>query len=64
MSRKQDLEASIQKFFEYYDEFSQNNNKSESDVFDHFQEMRFQIDQHREELKKRIDDAALEWSIK
>jgi hypothetical protein len=29
------------------------------DVFDHFQEMRFQIDEHRERLKVRIDDIAL-----
>jgi len=29
------------------------------DVFDHYQELRFKIDQHREELKKRIDDIAL-----
>ena len=56
---KQKLEDSIQKFFEYYDEFSQIKNKIETDVFDHFQELRFQIDQHREELKKRIDHAAL-----
>ena len=47
------------KFFEFYDEFSQNKAKLESDVFEHFQEMRFKIDQHREELKKRIDDIAL-----
>jgi hypothetical protein len=28
-------------------------------VFDHFQEIRFKIDEQREELKKRIDDIAL-----
>ena len=50
---------SLQKFFEFYDVFSQNKSKLESDVFDHFHEMRFKIDQHREELKKRIDDIAL-----
>ena len=59
MSRKQDLEASIRKFFEYYDEFQQNRTQLDSDVFDHFQELRFQVDEHREELKKRIDDIAL-----
>jgi hypothetical protein len=57
---KQDLEVSIKQFFAFYDEFIQNRNKGESDVFDHFQEMRFQVDEHREELKKRIDDIALE----
>jgi len=60
ISRKQDLEASIRKFFEYYDEFQQNRIQLDSDVFDHFQELRFQVDEHREELKKRIDDIALE----
>ncbi len=29
------------------------------DEFEHFQEIRFKIDQHREELKKRIDEIAL-----
>jgi hypothetical protein len=59
ISLKHELEQSIRQFFEFYDEFIQNKNKIESDVFDHFQEMRFKIDEHREELKKRIDDIAL-----
>jgi hypothetical protein len=59
ISLKQDLEASIQKFFEFCNKFQQNKSKLESDVFDHFQMLRFQIDEHREELKKRIDDIAL-----
>jgi hypothetical protein len=58
-SFKQKLEESIQKFFEFYDEYVHNRNKSESDVFDHFQELRFQVDEHRERLKERIDDIAL-----
>jgi len=56
---KHDLEESIRKFFEFYDEFIQNRTKLESDVFDHFQEMRFQIDEHRETLKEKIDEIAL-----
>ena len=32
----------------------------QSDVFEHFQEMRFKVDEQGEELKKRIDDIALE----
>jgi hypothetical protein len=56
---KKDLEISIRKFFDSYDEFLQNKSILESDVFDHFHEMRFQIDEQREELKKRIDDIAL-----
>jgi hypothetical protein len=60
ISMKQKLEDSVQKFFEFYDEFVQNKNKIDSDVYDHFQEIRFQVDEQREELKKRIDDIALE----
>jgi len=37
-----------------------NKSQLESDVFDHFQEMRFQIDEHREKLKEKIDDIALD----
>jgi hypothetical protein len=59
ISLKKELRASIRLFFEYYDEFNQKKTQLESDVFDHFQEMRFKIDEHREELKKRIDDIAL-----
>jgi hypothetical protein len=45
-------------FFEFCDKFQQNKSKLESGVFDYFQEIRFQIDEQREELKKRIDDIA------
>jgi hypothetical protein len=45
---KHQLEDSIRKFFESYDEFIQNKSILESDVFEHFQEMRFKIDEHRE----------------
>jgi hypothetical protein len=53
---KRELEECIQKFFEFYDEFSQKRTKLDLDVFDHFQELRFQIDQHREELKEKSDE--------
>jgi hypothetical protein len=59
---KRELEECIQKFFEFYDEFSQKRTKLDLDVFDHYQELRFQIDQHREELKEKsdkIDEIAL-----
>jgi hypothetical protein len=59
LSLKQQLEISIKKFFDYYDEFTLNRTKLESDVYNHFHEMRFQVDEHREELKKKIDDIAL-----
>jgi hypothetical protein len=44
MSLKRELEVSIKKFF---------------DIFEHFQEMRYQIDEHREKLKEKIDEIAL-----
>ena len=59
LSLKHEIEISIRKFFEFYDEFNQKKTQLESDVFEHFREMRFKIDEHREELKKRIDDIAL-----
>jgi len=59
ISLKKKLEESIQKFFQFYDELTQNKAKLPSQVFDHFQEIRFQIDEHREEVKKRIDEIAL-----
>jgi hypothetical protein len=57
---KQEIEASIRRFFEIYDQFMQNKTQLELDVFEHFRELRSQIDQHREELKKKIDDIALQ----
>jgi hypothetical protein len=59
ISLKKELEESFQKFFQFYDEFIQNRTKLDLDVFNHFQEIRFQIDEHRERLKERIDDIAL-----
>jgi hypothetical protein len=54
------LEESIRKFFGFYDEFILNKSNVDTDVFNHFQELRFQIDEHREGLKEKIDDVALE----
>ena len=56
---KEELEVSLRKFYQFYDELNQNKSKLESDVFDHFEEMRFQIDEHRENFKKKIDDIAM-----
>jgi len=56
---KQELEMSIRQFFEFYDEFQQNRTKLDMDVYNHFHEMRFRIDEHRERLKERIDHIAL-----
>ncbi len=60
MSLKKELEASIRKFFEFFDELNQNKSKLEQDVYNHFQEMRFQVVEHRERIKEKIDDIALE----
>jgi hypothetical protein len=59
MRLKKEVAQSIRKFFQFYDEFVQLREKMDSDVFDYFQEMRFQVDEHREELKGKIDVIAL-----
>ncbi len=59
-SLKRELEVSVRRFFEFYEEFIQNKSKLELDVFDYFREIRFQIDEHRERLKQQIDDISLE----
>jgi hypothetical protein len=56
---KLDLEASIRKFYKCYDEFTRNKTQLESEVLIHFDEMRSKINEHREDLKKQIDDIAL-----
>jgi hypothetical protein len=50
-SLKKELEDPIRKFFQFYDEFIQNKTQLESDVYDHFQKMRFHVDEQRERLK-------------
>ena len=62
ISLKKVLEESMQKYFELYEEFAQNKSILETVVYNHFQEMRFEIDEHREQLKEKsaeIDDIAL-----
>jgi hypothetical protein len=58
MSLKLELEESIRKLFQFYDEFNQNKTKRESFVSSQFEELRSQIDQHRDKLKERIDNIA------
>jgi hypothetical protein len=60
MNLKQNLEESIRKFFGFYDEFISKKSIVDTDVFNYFQELRFKIDEHRERLKEKIDDVALE----
>jgi len=60
ISLKQKLEDSIPIFFEFYNAFIQNKTNLESDVAQHFEAIRLQIDEHRVKLKKKIDDIATE----
>jgi hypothetical protein len=60
ISLKQKIEESIQNFFQLYDEFLLGKNSLDLSCHNHFQEMRFQIDEHRENLKAKIDEVALE----
>ena len=55
----QTLEESLSEFVGFFEEFVQHMSIVETQVFDHFQEIRFQIDERREEMKKKIDDIAL-----
>jgi hypothetical protein len=59
MSLKHDLDESIRKLFQFYDEFNQNKTNRESLGSRQFEEIRSQIDQHRDKLKERIDAIAL-----
>jgi hypothetical protein len=59
LSLKHELEDSIRIFFAFYDAYIQNRTKLDMDVYNHFHEILFKIDEHRERLKERIDDIAL-----
>jgi len=59
-SLKSKIEESIRNFYQTNEEFSLNKNLVTLECHKHFQEVRFQIDEHREELKKKIDDISLE----
>ena len=43
-----------------YEEFCLNKTNCDLDVHDHFQKIRFQLDEHREALKVKIDDIYME----
>ena len=53
---KQKIEESIKQFYEMYYKFISSKNKLDLECHNHFQEIRFQLDQHREELKQKIDE--------
>jgi hypothetical protein len=43
-----------------YEEFNLNKTRIDLDVHNHFQEIRFKLDEHREEFKVKIDDIYME----
>jgi hypothetical protein len=57
---KKQIEDSIRTFFQMYEEFSLNKTNRDLDVHNHFQEIRRNIDLHREKLKEKIDDIYME----
>ena len=59
-SLKQNIEESIQLFYKMYDEYALIKSGLDFDCHEHFQEMRFQIDEHREKFKEKIDDIYME----
>jgi hypothetical protein len=59
MSLKKELEQSIRKLFQFHDEIKQNKTKPQLVASNHFEEIRSQIDQHRDKLKEVIDAIAL-----
>ena len=56
ISLKEKFEDSIRAFYEIYEEYSTSKNKLDSVCHDHFQEIRRQLDIHREEMKEKIDE--------
>jgi hypothetical protein len=59
-SLKQKIEESIRMFHEMCNEFETNKNILDSDCYNHFQEIRRQIDLHREKLIEKIDNIYME----
>ena len=57
---KKKLEESIKLFYQMHDEFISSKNQLYLDCHNHFHELRFQIDEHREKLKAKIDEIYME----
>jgi hypothetical protein len=57
---KKKIEDSIRTFFQMYEEFCLNKTNRDLDVHNHFQDIRFKLDEHREHLKVKIDDIYME----
>jgi len=59
-SLKIKIQDSIQTFCQMYEQFTLNKTRIDLDIHEHFQEIRFQLDEHREKLKQKIDDIYME----
>ena len=55
ISLKKKIEDSIKLFYSMYEEFTSSKTQLDLDCHEHFQEIRFQLDMHREKLKEKID---------
>ena len=60
VSLKTQIEDLIQIFYQMYEQFNMNKTNLDLDVHNHLQEIRFQLDEHREKLKQKIDDIFME----
>jgi hypothetical protein len=60
VSLKKQIEDSIRQFFQLYEQFTLNRTTLDLDVHEHFTEIRFKLDEHREYLKQKIDDIYME----
>ena len=54
------IEESFKVFYQKYDAFISSKTNLDLDFHVHFQEIRFQLDLHREKLKEKIDDIYME----
>ncbi len=57
---KNQIEDSIRQFFQSYEQFTSNKTIRDLNVHNHFTEIRFQLDEHRELLKEKVDDIYME----
>ena len=60
LSLKKQIEDSIRTFFQMFEQFTLNKIKLDLDVHEHFQEIRFKLDEHRKDLKQKINDIYME----
>jgi hypothetical protein len=59
-SLKKKIQDSIRQFFQMHEQFTLNRTRIDLDVHNHFQEIRFQLDEHREKIKQKIDEIYME----